>query len=159
MEDQKEKVKDTERDFEKRHLKVCQECHKEIKIDSKGYHGKFCKLKTLLPQLITIAGRNFIGFRQYTAYKETTGHTILVTEVFDLSNVREKPKIKSEQFLYGSEPDKEDTKDGPLKHLQKKGMAFTYLRRYALYTVFNFFPEEDTDGNIRKKQSTTPYAS
>lgn len=106
---------------------------KKTKVSADGSY-KYVTLDDVLETLKKTLQRNKLGFVQFVEQSEN-GNS-LTTVVYHVSG----------QFISTSARIP-DIKDDFLSTMQSVGSNITYMRRYALCTIFGICSEDDTDGN------------
>lgn len=142
---------------------ACRFCHDWITNDSTGSTGsrpyKYCSLKKVLKFTRNIL--NAYGFHlfQYTSYKDETSFLeTIILDSFEIQNKHEQNRDFKRNAIHKVVLPLPKL-EGP-KILQGIGEALTYLKRYSIYTILNFHPDDDMDGKIEKekvKKKASPY--
>lgn len=114
--------------------------------DKQGYGYKYTELDTIVSVLKPILQENGVGFMQTITSVE--GKSAITTRIF----CTEGEYIEDTAILPSVQMAK-------VNEAQNMGAAITYMRRYALCSMFGITSDEDVDGNIsaaRPQQQNQP---
>ena len=135
----------------KRFLFCCMQLNKRLKNDTtasiptrsgSSYKYSYCSLNQVLDLIHEVFTENGLAVYQSVVQKAEGNTDTIETEVVDMANEKNGilPVLRRSSITIPHLPKSERLTN------QDIGSAITYFRRYALYTLLNFFPEEDKDG-------------